>query len=122
MSEKEILLGKDGEEKGARFLQQKGYKILGRNYRCRLGELDIIAQDKDSIVFVEVKTRQTQSYGLPEEAVNWRKQRKIEKVALHWLKLSGIQGRNLRFDVLSVSPGEIKLFKDAFKASGRYTY
>lgn len=122
MANEKIKLGKNGEEKGACLLQQQGYEILKRNYRCRLGEIDIIAREKDCIVFVEVKTRKTKSQGLPEEAVNQYKQHQIEKVALHWLKSSGFKHPNLRFDVISVSPEGIHLLKDAFRPTGKYTY
>lgn len=122
MDNEKIRLGKNGEEKSIRFLQQQEYKILKRNYRCRLGEIDIIAQDKDYIVFVEVKTRKTKNYGLPEEAVTHHKQRQIEKVALHWLKTSKFKHPNLRFDVVSVTPEGLSLLKDAFPPTGKYTY
>jgi len=122
MAREKIQVGKNGEEKGAHFLQEHGYTILERNYRCRLGEIDIIALDKDCVVFVEVKTRKTQNYGLPEESVNWHKQQKIEKAALHWLKTSKPPYSNFRFDVLSIGHEGIKLFKDAFQASGKYVF
>lgn len=71
-------LGAWGEEKAVRFLRQQGYRILERNFRCPYGEIDVIAQDGDEIVFVEVRLRKDVRYGAPEETVDLRKQRKIK--------------------------------------------
>ena len=75
-------VGEKGEKRACKYLELKGYKILERNYRCKLGEIDIIAEDKNKdIVFVEVKTRSSLKYGAPSEAVNQYKQIHIKKVA-----------------------------------------
>jgi putative endonuclease len=86
MSNETINLGRRGENLSVEFLKKQGYKIMERNYRCSIGEVDIIAKEKNVLCFVEVKTRKTEEYGLPEEAIDWHKQRKLAKVALTYLK------------------------------------
>jgi len=97
-----IEKGKIGEEICARYLKNKGYKILQRNYRCQIGEVDIIAFYKKAYIFVEVKTRTSKKFGLPFESVDKRKQRKVKNVALFYLKNQNIKDFNCRFDVFSV--------------------
>jgi len=121
VSNERINLGRRGENISIEFLKKQGYKIMERNYRCSLGEIDIVAKDKNVLCFVEVKTRKSQEYGLPEEAVDWRKQRKLAKVALAYLKEKKVYNQDLRFDVVSVCPGDIKLIKDAFVVKIDYT-
>ena len=112
-------LGKEGESLACRFLRRKGYRIEERNYCSSLGEIDIIARDKRTMVFVEVKTRRTNEYGYPQDAVTGSKQQRMRKVALIYLKQSGWE-RDCRFDVISIlsdSEGKvagIELIKDAF--------
>jgi putative endonuclease len=122
MSNERINLGRRGENISVEFLKKKGYKIIERNYRCSLGEIDIVAKDKNVLCFVEVKTRKTERYGLPEEAINWHKQRKLTKVALTYLKEKKIYKQDLRFDVVSVYPDHIELIKDAFIVKTDYIY
>lgn len=117
------LLGDRGERVAARMLQGKGYRILARQCRQRFGEIDLIALDQDCLVFVEVKTRSTDRAGRPGEAVDRRKQGRITRAALAWLK-----GRNLlefrsRFDIVAVTwrRGEapvVEHFPRAFDAEG----
>jgi putative endonuclease len=95
-------LGAKGEEIATTFLKQQKYRIIESNYRCRCGELDIIARDGKTIVFVEVKTRRTASYGLPQLAVTPFKQRQISKAALTYLAKNRLMEANARFDVISV--------------------
>jgi len=122
MSNERANLGRRGENISIEFLKKQGYKIMETNYRCCLGEIDIVAKDKNVLCFVEVKTRRTKEYGLPEEAVDWHKQRKLTKVALAYLKEKKVYNQDLRFDVVSVYPGRIKLIKDAFIVEMDYTY
>jgi len=122
MSNERINLGRRGENLSVEFLKKQGYKIMERNYRCTLGEVDIIAKEKNVLCFVEVKTRKTEEYGLPEEAIDWHKQRKLAKVALTYLKEKKINKQDLRFDVVSVYPDRIELIKDAFIVETDYTY
>ena len=116
MQEKE--LGKKGEEIALRFLKKKGYKIIERNYVCKLGEMDIIAREKDTLVFVEVKTRTSMAFGPPQLAVNSTKQMQLSKVALYFLKEKRLEEVKARFDVVAVllrpRGDEIELIKDAF--------
>jgi putative endonuclease len=97
-----IAFGMWGEAKARSFLFQKGYKILAAHYRLKIGEIDIIAQDGETIVFVEVKTRRNDDYGTPAEAVNFRKQRKIKMTALGYLQRLSLQDKPVRFDVIEV--------------------
>lgn len=99
------LLGRSGEAAAAHYLrEQKNYTILHQNYRHRLGEIDLIAKDKDTIVFIEVKTRTTRRYGHPAEAVERQKQRKITRVAKAYLGRYRLWDRPCRFDVIEVIP------------------
>ncbi|HON57938.1 MAG TPA: YraN family protein [Smithella sp.] len=113
-----IKTGLIGEELAVSFLKKNGYKILEKNYRCPMGEVDIVARDHQSLVFVEVKTRKSDGFGYPEEAVNTKKQKKISRVALHYLQENNLTDELIRFDVVAVlmtsSPPEMKLIKDAF--------
>ncbi|MCL5024175.1 MAG: YraN family protein [Nitrospirae bacterium] len=112
------LLGNRGEDLAAKFLKRKGYKILSRNYKTPLGEIDIIAEDRGTLVFVEVKTRTDTSYGMPFEAVNHRKREKLRKVALCYLKQTK-RDTPSRFDVLSIRSDKdgdkIEHIADAFE-------
>ena len=118
-----IGIGKSGEEEAVEFLKRKGYKILERNYRLpNFGEIDIIAKDKDVICFVEVKTRTGTSYGEPYEAVTKNKQFKLSMLALSYLKEKNLMQKRARFDIISISNAEIRLFINAFDLSARFTY
>lgn len=93
--------GRKGEDLAARYLIDKGYDIVARNYRTRYGELDIICRLKKTIIFVEVKTRTSQKYGLPQEAVTSKKIDHIRKAALMFLRSLDRPIEQIRFDVLS---------------------
>ena len=112
-------LGSEGEDLAVRFLQKKGYRIVARNYKTPVGEIDIIARDSDTIVFIEVKTRTDISFGYPFEAVNKRKRQKLKNLALLYLKRQGKESP-VRFDVLSIfcmdnGKKDIEHIKDAFE-------
>ncbi|MGB9715059.1 MAG: YraN family protein [Thermodesulfovibrionales bacterium] len=112
-------LGIEGENIAVKFLEKNGYRIIKRNHKTHIGEIDIIAQDGDTIVFVEVKTRGNDSFGRPFEAVNKRKREKLKNLALQYLKKQGKE-IPLRFDVLSIFSSnkgekEIEHIKDAFE-------
>ena len=110
-------VGADKEDLAVEFLKGQGYQIITRNYRCRLGEVDIIAYDHQYLCFVEVKYRTSRQNGRPEEAVDRRKQRKITKVAQFYLMMEQITpDRDIRFDVVSIESDEIVLFQNAFEA------
>lgn len=97
-----IEIGKLGEQEARKYLKKNNYKILESNFSCKLGEIDIIAYHKDTIVFVEVKTRKNNKYGTPAQAVNKYKQKKIIKTALYYLKLKNKYNENIRFDIVEV--------------------
>jgi len=112
------LIGSKGEDIAAGFLKDKGYRIIERNYKTPIGEVDIIARDRDTIVFVEVKTRSSNIFGYPFEAVDARKQHKLKNLALLYMKQKK-KDFAVRFDVLSIhiSNGEkeIEHIMDAFE-------
>lgn len=94
--------GNIGEDIVAKYLEEKGYEIIERNFMCKLGEIDIIAQDKDEIVFIEVKTRKILSYGNPADSVNEPKQKHIYKAAEYFLLINNKLDDFTRIDVIEV--------------------
>ncbi|HDI52242.1 YraN family protein [candidate division KSB1 bacterium 4484_219] len=98
-----LQLGRKGERLAADFLQKKGYQIVERNYRGYRGEIDIIAQDGNYLVFVEVKTGRSQRFGDPIWRVDRRKQRQLGKVALAYFQEKDLQEQDCRFDVITVT-------------------
>ncbi|MCL2533988.1 MAG: YraN family protein [Nocardiaceae bacterium] len=97
-----LALGAMGEALAAERLTASGMRILDRNWRCRHGELDLVAVDGDTVVFVEVKTRSGLGFGSPAEAVTYAKQRRIRMLAQRWLSESERHWPHVRFDVVSV--------------------
>lgn len=118
------LLGDRGERMAAKFLRKQGFKILARQYKTRMGELDLIARDRDVVVFVEVKTRRSNAAGHPVEAITPAKQAKLTQLALAFLKQHDLLNHPARFDVVTVywKDGEktptVEHFQDAFPAVG----
>lgn len=106
--------GSIGEEYALKYLKSKKYKIIEHNYKNHLGEIDIIAKQKDVIVFVEVKARQTLSFGRPAEAVNKQKQNKIRSVASLYLIKNKLMNLLCRFDVIEVVGEELNHIENAF--------
>jgi putative endonuclease len=96
-------LGVAGEDAVARWYEDAGYEVVDRNWRCRDGELDLVAIRGDTLVFCEVKTRAGTRFGAPFEAVTATKQRRLRNLALRWLADRGTHRRTLRFDVASVT-------------------
>lgn len=120
MTKKHILLGQRGEELARKFLQKAGYKILESNYCGRLGEIDLVAEDGDCLVFIEVKTRASLAFGHPLESIGFRKQHQLLKVASEYLAERGKEDRFCRFDAVSVlQTGDLapqfELVKNAFE-------
>jgi putative endonuclease len=111
-------LGKKGEDLALRFLKKRGYRIIEQNYVCKMGEMDIIAKEKDTLVFIEVKTRTSMDFGPPQLAVTQFKQRQMSKVALCFLKEKNLEDVKARFDVVAIlltpKREEIELIRDAF--------
>ncbi len=112
------MLGQEGEDQAAKYLVRQGYKILERNYRTRVGEIDLIALHDGEVVFVEVKTRTTTAYGAPELAVNPQKQRRMIKAALGYIKNMKLHQVPCRFDVVAINAatdGGVELIQNAFE-------
>ncbi len=112
-------VGAYGERVALRHLLDDGMVVLARNWRCRDGEIDIIARDGDALVFCEVKTRRSIEYGLPAEAVVTAKVRRLRRLATQWIDLADTHAPEIRFDVLSVRPqrtgaASVEHLRDAF--------
>lgn len=112
--------GKRGEDLAHRFLQKRGYIIVGRNYRTKNGsaEVDLIAKDGDTLVFVEVKTRASEEFGAPEAAVDHEKHRRIVRAATEYIRRADTDPDKTRFDIVSVTWGDgerVSHYPDAFR-------
>ena len=101
MSRQKVILGTWGENAAEKYLQEKGYEIICKNYRTPYGEIDIICSLMKNLVFVEVKTRKSKSFGYPEISVNSRKLVHMETSALHYVQESGFEG-TWQIDVISI--------------------
>ena len=117
-------LGQSGESFAAKYLESKGYKIIARNFRIRYAEIDIVAELNDEIIFVEVKTRSNTRRGLPAEAVNLHKQKKIIEAASVFLQDDKFFDRPCRFDVIEIySNGknfELRHIENAFEVTSEF--
>lgn len=126
MSKAHLEFAKLAERKAVDFLKANGYKIIVQNYKNKFGEIDIIAKEKDTLVFVEVKARHTNSFGEPQSAVNKFKQSQISKVALLYLKENALLEKQARFDIVGIhyvnEVPEINLIKNAFELDNKYIY
>lgn len=120
MAGNNYLKGRSGEEEAARFLAASGVRILDRNFRCPSGEIDLIAKDGQSIVFVEVRTRGSSTFGPPEGSVTGPKRNRIARAAQWYLKDRGLLGSPARFDVVAIrwrgEKPEINWIVNAFEA------
>ncbi|MFZ5646254.1 MAG: YraN family protein [Bacillota bacterium] len=103
MTFKRISTGRSGEETAVQYIKKKGMRVLERNFRCRLGELDIIARDCHCLVFVEVRTVTGTAFGTPQESVGWKKIQKLRLLAQYYTKLRNLGDVPLRFDVVAVT-------------------
>jgi putative endonuclease len=114
-------LGAEGERRAEAFLRAERYTIVERNYRCPLGEIDLVALDRGTVVFVEVKTRTGAGHGTPLEAVDGRKQRQLQRAAQYYLTTHRLLGRDARFDVVGVwwdeEGARCELVRNAFDAA-----
>jgi putative endonuclease len=110
--------GKQAEEEAAGFLESQGYRILFRNYKTRFAEIDIIAREKETLCFIEVKFRSSQRFGLAQEAVTPLKQAKIARAALSFLQENNLTESRCRFDVVAMSSSNggktFQLIREAF--------
>ncbi|OGQ65929.1 MAG: YraN family protein [Deltaproteobacteria bacterium RIFCSPLOWO2_12_FULL_42_16] len=114
-----IDIGKRGETLAISFLKKNGYRIIESNFRCRYGEIDIVAQDGKTVAFIEVKTKTSNRFGSPTQAVDSRKQRQVSKTALAYISQKRLTNYSARFDVVGInikgSNSEIELIKNAFE-------
>jgi len=110
-------IGAAGEAAAAAWYRANGYEILDRNWRVREGELDLVARRGSTIVFCEVKTRSSDRFGAPVEAVTFTKQRRLRTLAMRWLAAHPATHGELRFDVASVKPGGAKPSVDVIEAA-----
>jgi len=122
-----ITSGKRAEDLAVSFLKKEGYKILARNYKTRLGEIDIIGNNKDCICIVEVRSMNTGRFGLPEYTINRKKRNQITKAALSYIKRYGLEERESRFDVVCIEDADsvlpkVRLIKNAFELDSQYRY
>ncbi len=121
-------LGKTGEKLAAEYLIGKGYQICEYNYRSAWGEIDLVAWDADVLVFVEVKTRRSLKFGLPQIAVTNAKQQRMSKAALEYLQEKNLFDYACRFDIIAIiiPPGtsepQIEHIENAFELAGDYLY
>jgi putative endonuclease len=114
-----IRTGKQGEDIAVALLKKRGYRIIERNYRCPLGEIDIVARGGDAVVFVEVKSRKTEEFGDPQFAVGLAKQKKLSRISLMYLEEKHLFPCNARVDVVAIKMlpegNTVELIQDAFE-------
>ena len=115
--------GEAGEQTACDFLAAAGFRILALNFRCRSGELDVVAQDRETVVFVEVKERSSASHGQAHEFVTYAKRRRLVRAARVYAAVHGLSEKPLRFDVVSIDRGpdgpRVRHDRGAFDADGR---
>lgn len=116
MKQNNRLRGSEAEALACSYLEKRNYKILEKNFRCRSGEIDLIAFHESYIVFIEVKYRKNYKCGHPREAVNYYKQKNITKVASYYLLINEAYDKNCRFDVVEITGETINLIQNAFSA------
>jgi putative endonuclease len=114
-----IELGAYGENQACKYLKKKGYQILKKDFRCKIGQIDIIARDGDTLCFIEVKCRSSCSFGQPEEAITWKKKQRIKKIAEYYMLRKRITNTDIRYDAVSIlepddDKKQISLIKNAF--------
>ena len=103
------------------ILKEMGYRILERNFRTKLGEVDIIAEENKDLVFIEVKNRRNLSFGSPQSSVNLRKQMRLVRTALAYVKMKNLR-RNIRFDIFAIEGRNYEVIRNAFISKYVYTY
>jgi putative endonuclease len=108
------LLGDYGELRARRAYEAAGYEVLAQNWRGHAGEIDLVVARDGCVVVCEVKTRATERFGLPGEAVDWRKQRRLRTLAFEFLAAHKPACRSVRFDVVSIVSGRLEIIEDAF--------
>ena len=114
MTQARRALGASGEDAVAAWYLERGYEVMVRNWRCRAGELDLIVRRGRTFVFCEVKTRSSDAFGAPVEAITREKQVRVRHLAARWLEDAPMRPTDIRFDVASVLAGEIEVLEGAF--------
>ncbi len=114
MTQARRQLGKSGEDAVAEWYEGSGYEVVARNWMCREGELDLIVRKGRTFVFCEVKTRSSDAFGMPQEAVTRVKQTRIRHLAARWLSEGPVRAIGIRFDVASVLSGQVEVLEGAF--------
>lgn len=109
-----LARGDWGEDRAAAWYRERGYEVLDRNWRCPVGEIDLVAARDRLVVIVEVKTRRTDRYGPAASAVHPGKQRRLRGLAIEWLRAHGVRGVELRFDVVAITGGDLQVIQSAF--------
>ncbi len=109
-----MALGAAGEDMAAAWYQRHGYELISRNWRCREGEIDIVARRGDVLVFCEVKTRSSTRFGTPAEAVTHTKRQRLRRLALQFLTTEPVRASQLRFDVAGILDGRLEVVQNAF--------
>jgi putative endonuclease len=109
-----IALGARGEGLAARWYVDNGFEVVARNWRCDIGEIDLIARRGATVVIAEVKTRVNTRFGVPAEAVGFAKQRKLRRLAAAWLAATGQRYEEVRFDVVSIIGNAVEVIPAAF--------
>ena len=107
--------GTTGEDRAIELLRARGYAIVERNFRCRAGELDVVARDGDVLCFVEVRSRGTAEHGHAAETVNHRKQQQVSRVAMYYIGQRNPRFERSRFDVVALTGAEATLIQDAWR-------
>lgn len=108
-------VGVTNEDRAAAHLVRAGLRIVERNYRCKVGELDIVARDGGVLVFVEVRSRRSAEYGNALEAVTWRKRQQVTRVAMHYVTWRRPRFESARFDVVAITGDELVHIRDAWR-------
>jgi putative endonuclease len=114
VTHRRLALGARGEALAADWYLAQGYEVLDRNWRCREGELDLVLRRARTVVFCEVKTRTTDAFGVPAEAVTHTKRQRIRRLAARWLEAAPFRPVQIRFDVASVLAGRLEVIEGAF--------
>ncbi len=110
-------LGKTGEDVACKYLQKEGYTIINRNFRSRFGEIDIVALEENTIlVFIEVKTRRTNTYGRPSDSVDYKKKSKLKKTIQFFNAVNNVKGMEQRFDIIEIMLKNRKFYLNHVKA------
>ncbi|MFL6205772.1 MAG: YraN family protein [Acidimicrobiales bacterium] len=114
MADARRAFGQAGEDRAAAWYRARGYEVVARNWRCREGELDLVVRRGRTLVFVEVKTRRNDRFGVPAEAVTPTKQRRLRTLAWRYLDANEVRAATLRFDVVSILGGQLEVLVAAF--------